>query len=111
MVIDRRDAFELTQTGLRIFVRATPGASKNAVGGSWAGPDGASRLVVKVTAPPESGRANKAVATVLASAFGLSKSSASVTSGAKNRLKTVMLEGPDSVALQRRLEDLLGAGK
>ena len=105
-----RKVFEITETGFRLFARITPGASKNHVGGAWTGPDGAVRLVVKVTAPPESGRANKAVESVLASAFDLSKSSVSVTSGAKNRLKTVTLDGADIAALQQRLEDLLGVG-
>ncbi len=91
-----------------IPVRATPGASKNAAGGAWTGPDGAARLVVKVTAPPDSGRANKAIESLLASAFGLSKSAVSVTSGAKNRLKTVTLNGPDEAALKKRYEELLG---
>ncbi|PQA86526.1 DUF167 domain-containing protein [Hyphococcus luteus] len=94
-----------------IAVRATPGASKNAAGGAWTGPDGAARLIVKVTAPPDSGRANKAIELLLASAFGLSKSAVSVTSGAKNRLKTVTLNGPDEASLKRRFEELLGERK
>ena len=96
---------------LEILIRATPGASKNAVGGKWEGPDGAARLIVRVTAPPESGRANKAIEITLAKAFGLPKSAVSVTSGAKHRLKTVTLEGPDPDALQRRFEDLSGEVK
>jgi hypothetical protein len=93
---------------LLISVRVTPGARKEAVGGAWIGPDGAPRLVVRVTAPPESGRANRAVESVLASAFGLPKSAVSIVSGAKNRLKTATLEGPDDTALRARLEQLLG---
>ena len=93
-----------------IFIRVTPGASKNVVGGAWEGPGDIPRLVVKVTAPPESGRANKAVESVLASAFDLPKSRVSVISGKKNRLKTVMLDGPDEAALKQRFDELLGEG-
>ena len=94
-----------------IAIRATPGASKNMVGGAWVGPDGAPRLVVKVTAPPDSGRANRAIESVLASAFELPKSRVSVISGAKNRLKSVRLDGPDETAMKMRLEVLLGEAK
>lgn len=93
---------------LLISVRATPGASKDAAGGAWTGPDGAPRLVVRVTAPADDGRANRAVESVLASAFGLPKSAVSIVSGTKNRLKTVSLDGPDETALSERLAELLG---
>ena len=96
---------------ITIQVRATPGASKNNVGGAWVGPDGQPRLVVKVTAPPESGRANKAIEAVLASAFGLPKSAASVVSGTKNRLKSLRLDSSDEAAIKMRLEALLGETK
>jgi len=91
-----------------IKLRATPGASKNAVGGVWQGPDGAPRLVVKVTAPPDSGRANKAIIAAIASAFDLPKSSVTLVSGAKTRLKAVTLDGPDRGALEAKLKELLG---
>ncbi|MEZ5892896.1 MAG: DUF167 domain-containing protein [Parvularculaceae bacterium] len=91
-----------------VQVRVTPGAARQAVGGAWTGPDGAPRLVVKVTAPPDEGRANRAVESLLASAFGLSKSAAAITSGEKSRLKTVALDGGDERALEQRLQELLG---
>ena len=93
---------------LDIAVRATPGASRNKAGGAWRGPDGLARLVVKVTAPPESGRANKASEATLASAFDLPKSAVSVISGEKHRLKTVRLDSSDEAALEQRYEQLLG---
>jgi len=93
---------------LHIKIRATPGASKNVAGGAWTGPDGAARLIVRVTAPPESGRANKAIESVIASAFDLPKSAVAVISGAKTRLKTVSLDGSDDGALAARLKELLG---
>lgn len=89
-----------------VRLRASPGASKDAVGGAWQGPDGP-RLVVRVTAPADDGRANRAVESVLASAFGLPRSAVTIVSGDRNRLKTVALDGADHAQLQRRLEELL----
>lgn len=87
-------------------VRVSPGASRAAVGGRWAGPGGDIRLVVRVTAPPEKGKANKAAAAAIAAAFGLPKSAVSVTAGASDRLKTFALDG-DPATLSARLAALL----
>ena len=74
-------------------VRVNPGASRESVGGEWAGPAGDSRLIVRVTAPPEKGKANKAAAEAIAKAFGLPKSAVRVTAGETDRLKTFALDG------------------
>lgn len=82
-----------------IRVRVTPGASRTHVGGVWSGPEDDERLVVRVTAPPEKGKANKAAVEAISKAFGLPKSAVSVTAGAKDRLKTFALIGdPDMLA-------------
>lgn len=87
-------------------VRVGPGASKTAVGGKWAGPGGDTRLIVRVTAPPEKGKANKAAAEAIAKAFGLPKSAVRVTAGETDRLKTFSLDG-DPQILAARLAALL----
>lgn len=52
-----------------------------------------------VTAPPEDGRANDAVAALLAGALHLPKSSVVVIKGAASRNKTVRVSGnPDVIA-------------
>jgi uncharacterized protein (TIGR00251 family) len=76
---------------LDVAVRVTPGASRTAVGGVWQGPDGEKRLVVRVSAPPDKGKANKAVIDAMAKAFGLPKSAVSITAGEKDRMKLVRL--------------------
>lgn len=87
-------------------VRVSPGASRTSVGGKWAGPMGDARLVVRVTAPPEKGKANKAAGEAIATAFGLPKSAVRVTAGETDRLKTFALDG-DSEVLSARLKSLL----
>lgn len=78
---------------MHFFIRVTPNASKNEVGGIWEGPDGDIRLVVKVTAPPDKGRANAAAIKLLAKHFGVAKSSVEIISGETARLKTVTVFG------------------
>lgn len=87
-------------------VRVSPGASRELVGGEWAGPAGDTRLVVRVAAPPEKGKANKAAAAAIAKAFGLPKSAVSITAGDTDRLKSFALDG-DPEILSARLRALL----
>lgn len=89
-------------------VRVTPGAKRVGVGGKWDGPDGDARLIVKVAAPPEKGKANRAAVEALAKAFGLPKSAVRVTAGDTDRLKTLALDG-DPQSLAARLAQLLDA--
>ncbi len=87
-------------------VRVSPGASRASVGGKWAGPNGDTRLVVRVTAPPEKGKANKAAGEAIAKAFGLPKSAVSITAGETDRLKSFALDG-DPQILSARLAALI----
>lgn len=87
-------------------VRVSPGASRACVGGKWDGPNGDARLIVRVTAPPEKGKANKAAAEAIAKAFGLPKSAVSITAGETDRLKSFALDG-DAERLAARLAALL----
>lgn len=71
----------------------TPNASKDEIAGEWRGPEtlfGADiRLAVKVTAPPEKGKANAALVKLLAKHFGVAKSAVTIVSGETGRLKVV----------------------
>lgn len=87
-------------------VRVSPGASRALVGGAWAGPGGDTRLIVRVTAAPEKGKANKAAAEAIAKAFGLPKSAVSITAGETDRLKTFALAG-DPGRLATQLAEML----
>lgn len=79
---------EATAEGTIIPVRAQPGAKRNAIVGEHAG-----ALRVAVTAAPDKGKANQAIAAVLAAAFGLPKSAVQLVSGQISRQKKFLLQG------------------
>ena len=85
--------------GVRVRVKVVPGASRSAVAG-WLG----ERLKVLVTAPPEGGRANRAVCEVLAGVFGVPKRAVSVADGAGQPRKTIVVQGISAAEALRCLE-------
>ncbi|WP_322095984.1 DUF167 domain-containing protein [Pelagibius litoralis] len=64
--------------------------------------DGATVLKVRVSAPPENGKANAAMIKLLARTWRLPKSSLSLVAGQTNRRKTLLIAG-DAAALGRDL--------
>lgn len=100
------DAWRADDDGVTLFVRATPGAKKNEIAGIWEGPAGEARLSVKVTAPPDKGKANAAVIKLLAKALRLPKSAFVIASGETSRLKTIEIAG-DAKTLSARLSTLI----
>lgn len=76
--------------GVVIAVKAVPGAKRDEIVGVLG-----SRLKVRVTAPPEGGRANAAICAVLAEALGVKKSAVSIATGHGSAEKTVRVEGVD----------------
>jgi len=86
---------------VKLSVKVVPGASRDEISG-WLGDE----LKVRVSAPPEKGKANKAVERVLANALGLSSKDVSVVAGKTNPGKTVELNGIDETELHQRLSKL-----
>ncbi|WOI53736.1 DUF167 domain-containing protein [Parvularcula sp. LCG005] len=84
-----------------VFLRVTPGASRNAVGGVWIEPGGQRRLVVRVTTAPEKGKANDAVIKILARYLGVSKSSLTIEAGETDRNKRLRMTGLSDDAVAR----------
>jgi hypothetical protein len=68
--------------GWEIRVKVVPGASRSRIAGLLG-----DRLKIQVAAPPEDGKANKAVAEVLAAWLGLAKSEIELVSGASQPTK------------------------
>lgn len=87
----RRGYLEYDDGVARLYLRVTPNASKNEITGEWRGED--VRLAVRVSAPPDKGRANAAVVKLLAAHFNVSKSSVTIISGETRRLKTAEIKG------------------
>ena len=91
---------------LLIDLRLQPGASRARVDGVVVLDDGATVLKVRVTEPPEGGKANAALIKLLAKAWKRPKSSLSLVAGQTDRRKTLALAG-DPAALRRDLEGWL----
>jgi hypothetical protein len=88
--------------GCVLSVRAQPGARRNAVVGEQAG-----SLKIAVTAPPDQGRANKALVEVLCAQLGLKKSCVELIAGPTSREKKFLLRGIAGAALATQLQELL----
>jgi len=93
--------FAETEDGARLFVRATPAARCDAIVGTWTGPDGETRLAVKVTAPADKGVANKALIRLLARHLDLPKSALKISAGETARLKTIRIVADPSTLIAR----------
>jgi hypothetical protein len=83
----------------RLRVRVHPRARRDALCGFLE--DGAFKL--EVSAPPEAGRANRAVIAALAAALGLKKSQVSVVQGLSSRDKVVQVETLSEAQVSERL--------
>lgn len=82
-------------------VRAVPGSARERVAGLHG-----DALKVCVAAPPEKGKANEAIARLLARKLGLKASRVSIHSGNASRDKWIRLEGLTAEAARKALERL-----
>lgn len=104
--------WESAADGVRLTVRATPNAARDAIDGLSVLADGRAVLKVRVRAVPDKGAANSAVTELLARELGLARRAVRLTSGATARLKQFRLETPDDAERQRlvaRLVERAGA--
>ncbi len=85
-------------------VRAQPGARKRGIQGERAG-----ALRVAVTAPPQDGRANKAIVEVLHEALDLKRSQLELIGGEKSKQKRFLVRGVAKAELEALLGALVGA--
>jgi uncharacterized protein YggU (UPF0235/DUF167 family) len=83
----------------KIAVRLIPRARVNELAGER---DGV--LLVRVTAPPDGGRANAALCRLIARRAGVGIRSVSVTQGSKSRHKLVQVDEISAADLARALE-------
>ena len=79
-----------------VRVKAVPGASRDGIAGVLG-----DRLKVRVSAPPEGGKANKAIARVLAKALGVRAADVTLESGASNAMKVFRVCGVAEDVLRR----------
>ncbi len=86
---------------LLVEVRLTPRGGADRIDGVKALSDGRPVIAARVRAVPEDGKANAAVAGLMAATAGLPKSAGAVISGATARLKTIRLNDADAEAEAR----------
>ena len=100
------DLYEIRDDGTVVLsVHAQPGAGRSAVVGRHG-----DALKVRVAAPPERGRANEAVAAMLAELLGVKASAVSLVSGETSRQKRFAVTGVDLEELDRVLEAAVAGG-
>ena len=71
-----------------LWIKAVPGASRDQIAGLIG-----DRLKIRISAPPNHGKANKAICKTLASALGIKTGRVSIDTGATNPEKIIRVEG------------------
>lgn len=97
------DLYDATDDAVTLRVHAQPGGGRSAVTGRHGG-----SLKVKVAAPPVEGRANAAVAELLARTFGLKVAQVQLVSGDTSRSKRFRLDGVTPEVVDAALSQVLG---
>lgn len=92
-----------TSDGIAIRIKVVPGASRSKVVSVLG-----DRLKVAVAAPPEGGKANKAVCELFAKLLGVAKREVIITLGPMQPLKTVEVLGVSQCAATEVIESQLG---
>ena len=87
MSVDWKKIVHSSENGIKFRVKVSPGASKTKI----TGPYGDS-LKIAVNAPPEKGKANKELLSLLAKSFGIAKKNIRITSGETSTLKQVVMD-------------------
>jgi uncharacterized protein (TIGR00251 family) len=85
-----------TPQTVRLKVKVVPGSSRDQIVG-WLG----DALKIKVTAPPERGKANEAVIRLLAAALGIAADDISVASGHSSPAKVMAVAGIDDETIRK----------
>jgi len=87
--------------GIVLRVKVVPGAKRNKVVGMLG-----DRLKLAVAAPPEAGKANKAVCKLIAKALDVPARDVTVSSGTSQPMKTLRVQG---ISIKQAIERLVSA--
>ena len=83
---------------MKLQIKVIPSSSKDCIAG-WL----QDTLKVKVKAPPDKGKANKAVIKTLEKTLELPKGSITIISGTTSTRKTIELDGVDENSINKKL--------
>jgi uncharacterized protein (TIGR00251 family) len=83
-------------------IKVVPGASRDRIAGRYG--DG---IKVQVSAPPEKGKANDAVISVIAAAFGIRAADIVLLRGHSQPRKVIQINGIEQAAFDARLAEIL----
>lgn len=87
--------------GARLVIRLTPRGGRNRIDGLVRLADGQEALAVRVSAPPENGKANAALIEIVAHYLGIPVRDLVLVAGATSRLKTVQINSPYEKVIER----------
>jgi uncharacterized protein YggU (UPF0235/DUF167 family) len=90
----------MSTLSFKLPIKVVPGSSRSGIAG-WLG----DTLRVRVTAPPERGKANAAVESLLSDVLGLPGGGARIISGGSSPRKLVEIVGVSEAAARRKLSD------
>jgi uncharacterized protein len=93
----------VTADGITLAVKVVPGASRDKIGGVYAG-----GIKVTVSKPPQDGATNKAMIRLLAQKLGISASGIRIVRGPTKPRKEVSIQGIGVETIRQRL---LSAGR
>jgi uncharacterized protein len=81
---------------VRLLVKAVPGAKRDEIVGRLG-----DRLKIRVSAPPEGGKANEAICELIAAELGIKSREVRVVSGHSRAEKTIEIDGVGPEALAK----------
>ncbi len=84
--------------GLVFSAKVVPGSSRTVIAGVLDG-----MLKIKISAPPEKGKANKCLLEFLAERLGVKKNAVSIVSGQTNPVKQIQVLGISAEILLKKL--------
>jgi len=84
-----------------LHIKAVPGAKQDQIAGLLG-----DRLKVRISAPPENGKANKAIQALIAKALDIKPNDITLDSGHSNPLKTFTITHPTLTSTQAALDHL-----
>ena len=98
-------------SGIELFVRLTPRASKDEIVGVETAADGREHLAACVRAIPDKGKANAALEKLVGAWLSLPRTSVMISAGAMQRLKTVRIDGDAAELATHVAARVQGLGK